>query len=220
MNKINIAIDGPSGAGKSTIAKLLASKLNYIHIDTGAMYRAVALKCTMNNINLSDENSISDILNDTNITFEANGDTYLDDINVSDKIRTNEMSLLASEVSKILSVRNYLVQQQQLMSKEKGYILDGRDIGTVVLKDAEVKVFLTATSNARAQRRNQQNIEKNIESNIEKIEIEIKQRDYQDTNRSNSPLRQAEDAILIDSSDLTIEEVVNKILEMIKGIGL
>ena len=218
MNKINIAIDGPSGAGKSTIAKLLASKLNYIHIDTGAMYRAVALKCMMNNINLSDENSISDILNDTNITFEANGDTYLDDINVSDKIRTNEMSLLASEVSKILSVRNYLVQQQQLMSKEKGYILDGRDIGTVVLKDAEVKVFLTATSNARAQRRNQQNIEKNIESNIEKIEIEIKQRDYQDTNRSNSPLRQAEDAILIDSSDLTIEEVVNKILEMIKGI--
>ena len=220
MNKINIAIDGPSGAGKSTIAKLLANKLNYIHIDTGAMYRAVALKCTMNSIDLNDENSINNILNDTNITFATNGDTYLDDINVSDKIRTNEMSLLASEVSKILSVRNYLVQQQQLMSKEKGYILDGRDIGTVVLKDAEVKVFLTATSNARAQRRNQQNIEKNIESNIEKIEIEIKQRDYQDTNRSNSPLRQAEDAILIDSSDLTIEEVVNKILEMIKGIGL
>ena len=217
MKKINIAIDGPSGAGKSTVAKLLANKLSYIHIDTGAMYRAVALKCISNNISLDDEIKIKEILKDTKISFDDNGDTYLDFINVSNEIRTNEMSLLASNVSKLLCVREYLVLQQQIMSKDKGFILDGRDIGTVVLKDAEVKVFLTATTTSRANRRHKQNIEKNIESNLEKIEVEIKQRDYQDINRENSPLKQADDAILIDSSNLTIDEVVNKIIEMIKG---
>ena len=218
MKRINIAIDGPSGAGKSTIAKIIANKLNYIHIDTGAMYRAIALKCLMNKVSMDNIKMIDELLSNTNITFDTNGDTYLDSINISNKIRTNEISLLASEVSKLFNVRKFLVLQQQLMSKDKGFILDGRDIGTVVLKDAELKVFLTATSLSRAKRRYNQNISMNIDSDLETIVKEVEHRDYQDINRVNSPLRQADDAILIDSSKLSITEVVDKILEMTKGI--
>lgn len=218
--KINIAIDGPTAAGKSTIATMLASKLGYIHIDTGAMYRVVAYKALNLDIALDDEVAVCKMLEDTNIELKSDGSIFLDGELLGNKIRTNEMSLAASDVSKMKKVREDLVLRQQLMARDKGYIMDGRDIGTVVLKDAELKVFLTASASARANRRHLQNIEKSIPSDFEQLKLEIEKRDYQDSNRANSPLRQADDAILVDSSSMSIDEVVEKILALIKEIGV
>ena len=212
---INIAIDGPSGAGKSSIAKILANKLTYTHLDTGSMYRAVAYKAMMNHLDIENEDVIVDMLKDTDIRLTNDGKIYLDDTDVSDMIRTNEISLLASNVSKHAKVRKDLVSRQQKMALNKGVIMDGRDIGTVVLKDAEVKIFLTASTIKRAQRRYLQNQQLNIASDLDQLIKEIEQRDYQDTHRAASPLVKASDAIEIDSSDLTIDEVVDKILEIV-----
>ena len=212
---INIAIDGPSGAGKSSIAKILAKKLTYTHLDTGSMYRAVAYKAMMNHLDIENEDVIVDMLKDTDIRLTNDGKIYLDDTDVSDMIRTNEISLLASNVSKHAKVRKDLVSRQQKMALNKGVIMDGRDIGTVVLKDAEVKIFLTASTIKRAQRRYLQNQQLNIASDLDQLIKEIKQRDYQDTHRAASPLVKASDAIEIDSSDLTIDEVIDKILEIV-----
>lgn len=212
---INIAIDGPSGAGKSSIAKILAKKLTYTHLDTGSMYRAVAYKAMMNHLDIENEDAIVDMLKDTDIRLTNDGKIYLDDTDVSDMIRTNEISLLASNVSKHAKVRKDLVSRQQKMALNKGVIMDGRDIGTVVLKDAEVKIFLTASTIKRAQRRYLQNQQLNIASDLDQLIKEIEQRDYQDTHRAASPLVKASDAIEIDSSDITIDEVVDKILEIV-----
>ena len=212
---INIAIDGPSGAGKSSIAKILAKKLTYTHLDTGSMYRAVAYKAMMNHLDIENEDVIGDMLKDTDIRLTNDGKIYLDDTDVSDMIRTNEISLLASNVSKHAKVRKDLVSRQQKMALNKGVIMDGRDIGTVVLKDAEVKIFLTASTIKRAQRRYLQNQQLNIASDLDQLIKEIEQRDYQDTHRAASPLVKASDAIEIDSSDLTIDEVIDKILEIV-----
>ncbi|MDY4972073.1 MAG: (d)CMP kinase [Erysipelotrichaceae bacterium] len=212
---INIAIDGPSGAGKSSIAKILAKKLTYTHLDTGSMYRAVAYKAMMNHLDIENEDVIVDMLKDTDIRLTNDGKIYLDDTDVSDMIRTNEISLLASNVSKHAKVRKDLVSRQQKMALNKGVIMDGRDIGTVVLKDAEVKIFLTASTIKRAQRRYLQNQQLNIASDLDRLIKEIEQRDYQDTHRAASPLVKASDAIEIDSSDITIDEVVDKILEIV-----
>ena len=212
---INIAIDGPSGAGKSSIAKILAKKLTYTHLDTGSMYRAVAYKAMMNHLDIENEDVIVDMLKDTDIRLTNDGKIYLDDTDVSDMIRTNEISLLASNVSKHAKVRKDLVSRQQKMALNKGVIVDGRDIGTVVLKDAEVKIFLTASTIKRAQRRYLQNQQLNIASDLDQLIKEIEQRDYQDTHRAASPLVKASDAIEIDSSDLTIDEVIDKILEIV-----
>ncbi|MCI7221634.1 MAG: (d)CMP kinase [Firmicutes bacterium] len=212
---INIAIDGPSGAGKSSIAKILAKKLTYTHLDTGSMYRAVAYKAMMNHLDIENEDVIVDMLKDTDIRLTNDGKIYLDDTDVSDMIRTNEISLLASNVSKHAKVRKDLVSRQQKMALNKGVIMDGRDIGTVVLKDAEVKIFLTASTIKRAQRRYLQNQQLNIASDLDQLIKEIEQRDYQDTHRAASPLVKASDAIEIDSSDITIDEVVDKILEIV-----
>ena len=212
---INIAIDGPSGAGKSSIAKILAKKLTYTHLDTGSMYRAVAYKAMMNHLDIENEDVIVDMLKDTDIRLTSDGKIYLDYADVSDMIRTNEISLLASNVSKHAKVRKDLVSRQQKMALNKGVIMDGRDIGTVVLKDAEVKIFLTASTIKRAQRRYLQNQQLNIASDLDQLIKEIEQRDYQDTHRAASPLVKASDAIEIDSSDLTIAEVVDKILEIV-----
>ena len=212
---INIAIDGPSGAGKSSIAKILAKKLTYTHLDTGSMYRAVAYKAMMNHLDIENEDVIVDMLKDTDIRLTNDGKIYLDDTDVSDMIRTNEISLLASNVSKHAKVRKDLVSRQQKMALNKGVIMDGRDIGTVVLKDAEVKIFLTASTIIRAQRRYLQNQQLNIASDLDQLIKEIEQRDYQDTHRAASPLVKASDAIEIDSSDLTIDEVIDKILEIV-----
>lgn len=214
--KINIAIDGPSAAGKSTIAKLLAKKLGYVHLDTGAMYRCVAYKARFLELNLSDEEAIVHMLQSTDIVLTSDGYVLLDGRDVSAEIRTDENSLAASQVSKLKLVRANLVKRQQEMAKDKGFIMDGRDIGTVVLKDAEVKIFMVASAQARAERRYAQNIENGIAtSTVEQIQKEIEERDYQDTHRAESPLRKAEDAHEIDTSYMSIEEVVNKVMEYV-----
>lgn len=213
---INIAIDGPSAAGKSTIAKRLAKQLNYVHLDTGAMYRSTALKALQNNISLEDEAAVCEMLKHTEITLTPEGKVFLDGKDVSDAIRTDEISLAASSVSKLKQVRADLVARQQEMASKKGFIMDGRDIGTVVLKDAEVKVFMTASPEARAKRRYDQNIQNHIPtSDIATIAEEIRQRDYQDTHRDNSPLTKAADAVEIDTSNMTIDEVTNAIYKMV-----
>ena len=215
--KINIAIDGPGAAGKSTIAKCLAKKLNYVHLDTGAMYRSTAYKALQNHISLEDEEAVCKMLENTKIKLATDGSIFLDGEDVSDKIRTNEISLAASLVSKLAKVRRMLVERQQEMAKEKGFIMDGRDIGTVVLKDAEVKIYMTATPMARAKRRYDQNIAKNIPTgSIEEIAREIAERDLQDMTRENSPLKKADDAVEIDTSDMSIEEVTERIYSLAK----
>ena len=215
--KINIAIDGPGAAGKSTIAKCLAKKLNYVHLDTGAMYRSTAYKALQNHISLEDEEAVCKMLENTKIQLATDGSIFLDGEDVSDKIRTNEMSLAASLVSKLAKVRRMLVERQQEMAKEKGFIMDGRDIGTVVLTDAEVKIYMTASPMARAKRRYDQNIAKNIPTgSIEEIAREIAERDLQDMTRENSPLKKADDAVEIDTSDMSIEEVTERIYGLAK----
>ena len=215
--KINIAIDGPGAAGKSTIAKCLAKKLNYVHLDTGAMYRSTAYKALQNHISLEDEKAVCKMLENTKIQLATDGSIFLDGEDVSDKIRTNEISLAASLVSKLANVRRMLVERQQEMAKEKGFIMDGRDIGTVVLKDAEVKIYMTATPMARAKRRYDQNIAKNIPTgSIEEIAREIAERDLQDMTRENSPLKKADDAVEIDTSDMSIDEVTEYIYSLAK----
>ena len=215
--KINIAIDGPGAAGKSTIAKCLAKKLNYVHLDTGAMYRSTAYKALQNHISLEDEEAVCKMLENTKIQLATDGSIFLDGEDVSDKIRTNEISLAASLVSKLANVRRMLVERQQEMAKEKGFIMDGRDIGTVVLTDAEVKIYMTASPMARAKRRYDQNIAKNIPTgSIEEIAKEIAERDLQDMTRENSPLKKADDAVEIDTSDMSIDEVTEYIYSLAK----
>lgn len=210
--KINIAIDGPSAAGKSTIAKKLAEKLGYVHLDTGAMYRCVALKAEENQIDLNDEKALCAMLADTEIELHPDGSVYLDGKDVSKAIRTDQISLAASSVSRHPGVRRDLVKRQQEMASAGGFIMDGRDIGTVVLKDAQVKVFMTASPEARAQRRYDQDVANGIPtSDVKTIAEEIRQRDYQDTHRAVSPLKKADDAVEIDTSDMSIEEVTEAI---------
>jgi len=213
--RINIAIDGPSAAGKSTIAKELCKKLGYVHLDTGAMYRCTALKALRQGIAMDDEEGVCRMLENTVIELTPDGKVFLDGENVSKAIREDNVSMRASDVSKLQNVRRDLVKRQQEMARAKGFIMDGRDIGTVVLTDAEVKIYMTASARARAIRRYRQNIENGIEtSDIDTLEAEIKARDEQDMNREFSPLCRADDAIEIDTSDLTIEEVTERIYEL------
>ena len=215
--KINIAIDGPSAAGKSTIADILADKLGYTHLDTGAMYRAVAFECFKEGIAIDDEDKVVNMISNMNLEMRPDGKVILNGEDISSKIRTNEISMGASNVSKLLNVRAALVKMQQEICKQGGYILDGRDIGTVVLKDAPVKIFMIASPEARAIRRVEQNKEKGIEGDdYDTILQEIQKRDYQDSHRQNSPLKQADDAILIDTSNLTIEETSDKVMSLVK----
>lgn len=210
---IRIAIDGPGGAGKSTIAKLVGDKLGLEYIDTGAMYRAVGLKLNRERIKPDDLLSISNILEETSIDF-ANGKIILDGDDVSDIIRTQEISKLASIYSQIPEVRSKLVDIQRKIAAGKSVIMDGRDIGTNVLTDAELKIFLTADSMVRARRRYEELRSKGVKANLDDIHEEIKDRDYQDMNRKLNPLVQAEDAVMLDTSDMTIDDVVNTIVAM------
>lgn len=210
---IRIAIDGPGGAGKSTIAKLVGDKLGLEYIDTGAMYRAVGLKLNRKGIKPDDLISISNVLEETTIDF-VNGKIILDGDDVSDIIRTQEISKFASIYSQIPEVRSKLVGIQRRIAAGKSVIMDGRDIGTNVLTDAELKVFLTADSMVRARRRYEELRSKGVNANLDDIHEEIKERDYQDMNRKLNPLVQAEDAIRLDTSDMTIDEVVNTIVAM------
>ncbi len=214
MNHIQIAIDGPAGAGKSTIAKLIAKKLNYIYIDTGAMYRAITLKAMNLNIDLNDENSFN-FVKKTKFKF-INTLLFMDGVNVSKEIRETKVSNHVSLVSSHLSVRTNLVKMQQKMAKKHSVVMDGRDIGYKVLPNADFKFFLTASIKKRAERRYLDNLERKIESNLFTIEIEIERRDYLDTTRIHSPLKPADDAIEIDTSHLTIDEVVALIIKTVR----
>lgn len=214
MKKINIAIDGPSGAGKSTISDLLAAKLGYIHLDTGAMYRTVAYMATLNNIDLNDEEGLVRLIDTVDFKQKSDGTILCNDVDISKEIRQNGISMAASKVSSLNGVRKQLVALQQRVAAPKGYIVDGRDICEVVLPDAEVKIYLTASSEERTRRRIQQNQQKGIDSDYESIKKTIEDRDYQDMHRQFSPLRQAEDATLIDSSEMSIDEVVEVLYKM------
>lgn len=216
--RINIAIDGPSAAGKSTIADILASKLGYTHLDTGAMYRSIAYEAIKEGISLDDEVRVVEMINRIDLDMKEDGRIFLNGEEISSFIRTNEISMSASDVSKLKEVRKALVAMQQRIAAKGGYILDGRDIGTVVLTDAPVKIYMIASAEARAKRRVIQNKEKNIDGDYETILEDIKKRDYQDSHRENSPLKKADDAVEIDTSDMTIDEVVDKVLSLVNKV--
>lgn len=219
--KYSIAIDGHSSSGKSTIAKGLAKLLKYKYIDTGAMYRAITLKVMNLGVSFTDIDSISKLIKNTTIDFVyQNGKNVLllDGQNVEDDIRSLKISQSVSEISTIKEVREYLVDLQRQLGKGKGVIMDGRDIGTVVMPDADFKFFITANEKVRAERRFKELSEKNNENiTFEEILQNIKKRDKIDSTRSHSPLTIAHNAIIIDTSDLTIEEQLNKILDYIEN---
>ncbi|MDW2799249.1 (d)CMP kinase [Clostridium boliviensis] len=218
-NVYNIAIDGPAGAGKSTIARAVAEKLNFVYVDTGAMYRAMALHFLRNGISASDEADISLAAGNANVTLSyENGvqQVILNGENVSGLIRSEEVGTMASAVSVHLMVREKLVELQKELASRENVIMDGRDIGTCVLPDADLKIYLTASSQVRAKRRYSELKEKGQECSLEEIEQDIIRRDYQDMNREHSPLKQAEDAVLLDSSDMTAKEVIDRILMLFK----
>ena len=207
MKKI-IAVDGPAGAGKSTVSKIVAAKLGYTYIDTGAMYRAVALKSSRSCEDLVD------IIENTEIELDDRARVFLDGVEVTKEIRTPEISKLASDVSKFPFVRKKLTELQRKMATRGAVIMDGRDIGTQVLPNADLKIFLTASIDERARRRFEELQAKGQEVNFDAIKKEIALRDKQDSEREIAPLKQAEDAILIDSTNLTIDEVAGKILTL------
>ncbi|MCR4684888.1 MAG: (d)CMP kinase [Lachnospiraceae bacterium] len=216
----HIAIDGPAGAGKSTIAKAVAKKRGLIYVDTGAMYRAFGLYLLRNNVDVNDRDAVIAACEkaDVSIAFEKGEQVVLlDGENVNGLIRTEAVGNMASACSTIARVREIMVERQQQIAKEKDVIMDGRDIGTVVLPDARTKIYLTASSKVRAKRRYDELREKGVDCDLEKIEADIIERDERDMNREASPLRQAEDAILVDTSDLSIDEVIEKILELSNG---
>lgn len=215
----NIAIDGPAGAGKSTIAKLIAKKKNYIYVDTGAMYRAMALYFIESGINSDEETKISEACKVVDVTIKhENGEqiVLLNGRNVNGLIRTEEVGKMASSTSVYKDVREKLVQLQRALAEKEDVVMDGRDIGTCVLPNADVKIYLTASSHVRAIRRTEELKAKGQECDIEVIEKDIIERDYRDMHRDISPLKQADDAILVDSSDMTIEEVADKIISLCK----
>lgn len=210
-----IAIDGPSGAGKSTIAKAVAKRLNIDYIDTGAMYRAIGLKMTQNGLPMEESSELQKMLDDTDIDF-CSGDVILDGEVINDQIRTPEMSMAASACSALGMVRTKLVQLQRGMGQKKSVIMDGRDICEVVLPDAEYKYYLTAAAEERARRRTLELQEKGQDVTFEQVLEDIQQRDYNDMNRAVTPLRKAEDAVEIDSTSMSIEEVVDFICHPIE----
>ncbi|MCO6173579.1 (d)CMP kinase [Flavobacterium sp. NRK F10] len=224
MKKIIIAIDGFSSTGKSTLAKQLAKELGYVYVDTGAMYRAVTY-FAMQNHWVSEEHldkeQVAQNLNKVQLRFQFNdtlgfAEMYLNGENVEKEIRTLEVSQKVSRIAEISEVRAKLVQQQQEMGQDKGIVMDGRDIGTVVFPEAELKIFMTASAETRAERRYKELLDKGQTVTYEEVLENVEQRDYIDTHREDSPLVQAEDAVVIDNSDLTREEQFAKVMELVK----
>lgn len=224
MNKITIAIDGYSSTGKSTVAKQLAKHLGYVYVDTGAMYRSVALYAMQNNI-ISKDGFNKEVLiyqlPNIQIHFKFNevlgfAEVYLNGINVEKQIRTLEVSSFVSKVAAIPEVRHKLVEQQQKMGANKGVVMDGRDIGTVVFPDAELKLFMTASAKTRAERRYKELIDRGDDVDYEAVLRNVQERDFLDTNREDSPLVKADDAIEIDNSNLTLKTQFNKVLQLAK----
>lgn len=217
----SIAVDGPAGAGKSTIAKKIAAKLKFIYVDTGAMYRAMAIYFLDNGVNPEDEMAIKEACKNVKIRIEYLDDVQqviLNDENVTSRLRTEEVGKMASKTSVYSDVRTKLVELQRELAKTTDVIMDGRDIGTCVLPNATLKVYLTASVEARAKRRFDELVEKGENPDFNTIAEDIKDRDYRDMSREISPLKQAEDAILVDSSDMTIEEVTDKIIELFDNV--
>lgn len=222
MKKITIAIDGHSSCGKSTMAKDLARKIGYVYVDTGAMYRAVTLYALRNNLFDTDggikEDELKSRMGDISISFRLNTatgrpDTYLNGENVEQEIRTMQVSNRVSPIAALPFVRQALVAQQQAMGKEKGVVMDGRDIGTVVFPDAELKVFVTASAEVRAQRRYDEMKAKGMEADYNDILKNVQERDYIDSHRPTSPLRKADDAIELDNSNMTVDEQNDWLME-------
>lgn len=209
----SVTVDGPSGSGKSTVCKLISDILNIEYLDTGSMYRSLAYFCLKENVNLENEEEVMQVLNRLDITFESSKIKVNGEL-LSDKIRTNDVSMAASKVSTYYSVREKLVEIQRQIASDKAIILDGRDAGTNILKNADYKFYLDASPEVRAKRRFD---EQKDDSSYEKILKDIKLRDEQDKNRKYAPLRQAEDAVLINSDDMNIDEVVENIIEIIRG---
>lgn len=215
----SVAIDGPAGAGKSTIAKKVAKEKDFIYIDTGAMFRAMAVYFLRCGIAADDHEKISEAVKDVNVTISyVNGEqqVFLNGENVTGQLRTEEVGNMASASSVNGDVRKKLLELQRKLAVTANVVMDGRDIGTVVLPNADVKVYLTASVEVRAQRRYKELIEKGLSADLEQIKKDIEERDYRDMNRDIAPLRQAEDAVLVDSSYMTIDESVQAILDLIK----
>ncbi|MDD7793850.1 (d)CMP kinase [Clostridium sp. 'White wine YQ'] len=213
--RISVAIDGPAGAGKSTIAKIIAKKLNLMYINTGAMYRAVTLEAIKSDISFNDIDKLSSLIDKMEMHFERDN-LILNGIDIQEELSTLQVSSNVSNYAQVPEVREKLVYLQQKMSKKFNVIMDGRDIGTVVLKDSPYKFFLTASSEERARRRYEELISKGMKVEFNEILEDMKKRDFIDTNRETDPLRKADDAIEIDTTGLDIDGVVNKILEYIK----
>ena len=216
----NIAIDGPSASGKSSIAKGLAKRLNLIHIDTGAMYRTIAFACLSEGVSLDSELIYTKISEHSDILFDQEGNIYLNDVDVSHKIRHDKISKAASIVSQHAGVREILVKKQQEMAKTKGFIMDGRDITSVVLPDAELKVYQTADVNIRAKRRYEQFLDQGLDVDYDEILEDLKARDYRDMNREHSPLVKVKDAFEIDTTYLNIDEVISLIINQLESRNL
>lgn len=215
---MNIALDGPSGAGKSTVAKALAKKLGIIYVDTGALYRTIGLYVKNKGIDKDDEKSVIGCLSEINLNMEfINGEQIitLNGVNVGDTIRTGEIAMYASRVSAIPEVRAFLLETQRKIARENSVVMDGRDIGTVILPNAEVKIFMTASAEARAMRRYKELVAKGEDCTFESVLADINLRDKNDSTRKTAPAIPAEDAVFLDNSDLDIEGTVNKAIEII-----
>ena len=211
---LRVAIDGPGGTGKSSIAKAVAERLGLEYIDTGAMYRSIALKSLRKGVDAEDEPAVVKMLEETLIDFEDNK-VYLDGEDVSGLIRTNEISMAASTISKLGPVRAKVDEVSKRLASTKNVVMEGRDIGTAVIPDAEVKIFMTADSDVRAERRYKQLLEQGKEADLAVIKSEIEKRDYQDSHREINPLKQADDAVFLDTSNMTKEEVIDTVCELI-----
>ena len=221
--KIIIAIDGWSSCGKSTLAKELAKELGYLYVDSGAMYRAITLYFLRNHVDWTDKNEVKKALDEISLEFIFNeksqqSEIHLNEENVEYVIRDLVVAEKVSDVAAIKEVRKFAVEQQQMMGKKKGVIMDGRDIGTVVFPKAELKIFLTADNAVRVERRFKELFEKNPNITIEEIKANLEMRDYIDSNREESPLRQAKDAILVDNTNLTAKETEQKVMKLVKRI--
>lgn len=219
---MNIAIDGPAGAGKSTIAKLVSAKLGFIYVDTGAMFRAVAYNCTKNGIDKENTDAISEASYKADISIKYVGNVqrvFLNDEDVTDHLRDEAVGNMASVVAQIPAVRSNLLDLQRKLARENDVVMDGRDIGTCVLPDAELKIYLTASSAVRAKRRYDELTAKGETPDLDVIEKDIIERDERDMNREIAPLKQAEDAVLVDSSYMTIDEVSARIISLAEEAG-
>ncbi|KAA0783732.1 MULTISPECIES: (d)CMP kinase [Bacillus] len=219
--RISIAIDGPAAAGKSTVAKVVAKKLSYVYIDTGAMYRTITYAALEQKVDIENEEKLMEVVKNVNIEFQQGENTQLVFLNgqdVSEVIRTPEVTNRVSIVAKHRLVREEMVRRQQELAEKGGVVMDGRDIGTHVLPDAEVKIFMLASVEERAERRHLENINKGFDSNLEQLKKEIAQRDKLDSEREVSPLKKADDALELDTTSLSIEEVVQKIMSIVSGV--